>query len=179
MPRVAELPYRSDASTYAEAVIDRPWAVFLDSGRHAPAQPHYDIITADPWCTLVTRGGLTEVRTGGASSTRHDDPFELLARTLGKPRPATGPLPFYGGAIGYFAYDLGRRIERLPTLAIDDGWFPDMAVGLYAWALIVDHAKRRTWLIRPPGAAATARTYCRGKCGGDRCRPFSLHPFPD
>lgn len=147
MPRIHELPYRSDASIYAEAVVDRPWAVFLDSGSHSSTRSRYDIIAADPWCTLVTRGGMTEVHSGGTTRILSDDPFELLGRTLGGAQPAAGPLPFYGGAIGYFAYDLGRRIERLPTLAIDDGQLPDMAVGLYRWALVVDHAKERAWLV--------------------------------
>jgi len=159
--RIDELPYRSDASTYAEAVVDRPWAVFLDSGRHDPSQSRYDIIAADPWCTLVTRGGMTELRAGGTTSILPDDPFELLGRTLGGARPAPGTLPFYGGAIGYFAYDLGRRIERLPTLAIDDGQLPDMAVGLYGWALVVDHAEEHAWLVAADAHAPDDAAWCK------------------
>lgn len=161
MTRIAELPYRSDASTYFEAVVDRPWAVFLDSGRHDVAQSRYDIIVADPWCTLVTRGGMTEIRAGDALSILPDDPFELVARMLGRQRPASGPLPFYGGAIGYFAYDLGRRIERLPALAADDGQLPEMAVGLYGWSLVVDHAEQRVWLVSARDHAPDAPTWDR------------------
>ncbi|MDH3280111.1 MAG: aminodeoxychorismate synthase component I, partial [Gammaproteobacteria bacterium] len=69
--------------------------------------------------------------------------------------PATG-LPFVGGAIGYFAYDLARRIERLPSVADADNGLPEMAIGIYDWAVVVDHAAHRAWLVaygRDPGTA--------------------------
>jgi para-aminobenzoate synthetase component 1 len=53
------------------------------------------------------------------------------------------PTSFQGGALGLFGYDLGRRFETLPELAQADISLPDMAVGLYDWALIVDHQKKR------------------------------------
>lgn len=55
-------------------------------------------------------------------------------------------LPFCGGAIGYFAYDLGRELESLPELAQRDIDLPEMQVGIYDWALVIDHEKRRATL---------------------------------
>ena len=49
--------------------------------------------------------------------------------------------------MGYFSYDLGRRIETVPQHASNDLEIPDMAVGLYNWAVVVDHHKRRSWLV--------------------------------
>jgi len=56
-------------------------------------------------------------------------------------------LPFAGGAVGYFAYDLARRIEPLPQQAEADIAMPEMAVGLYDWALLCDHQKQKCWLV--------------------------------
>ena len=53
---------------------------------------------------------------------------------------------FSRAAIGYFSYDLARRIERLPGLAHDAERMPEMALGIYDWAVVVDHVERRTWL---------------------------------
>ena len=47
IPLLTELPYRPDSAALFEAVADRPWAVFLDSGLHYPGQARYDIIAAE------------------------------------------------------------------------------------------------------------------------------------
>lgn len=49
--------------------------------------------------------------------------------------------------MGLFGYDLGRRFESLPTEAEQDITLPDMAVGIYDWALIVDHQLQRVSLL--------------------------------
>lgn len=56
-------------------------------------------------------------------------------------------LPFQGGALGLFGYDLGRRFESLPEIAEQDIVLPDMAVGIYDWALIVDHQRHTVSLL--------------------------------
>lgn len=141
-----ELAYPEDSSRWFEALADRPWAVFLDSGRPLGTTGRYDILSADPYATLVTRGSMTELRSHGRVILTPEDPFRLLAQALEPSRPAAADLPFGGGALGYFSYDLGRRIERLPSLARDRERLPSMCIGLYDWAVVVDHKERRAWL---------------------------------
>lgn len=56
------------------------------------------------------------------------DPLHALRATL--ELLATGTLPglppLSGGMVGLFAYDMVRRLERLPELAVDDLHLPDM-----------------------------------------------------
>jgi para-aminobenzoate synthetase component 1 len=156
-PLIAELPYREDTISLFETIADEPWAVFLDSGRHLPGHSRFDILAANPTTTLVTRGKVTEIRTGDDVRLSPDDPFLLVRQALGPLAVSDPKLPFVGGALGYFAYDLGRRLERLPTVAEDAEKLPEMAVGLYDWACVVDHHERRTWLVgagRDPATAA-------------------------
>jgi para-aminobenzoate synthetase component 1 len=61
--------------------------------------------------------------------------------------------------MGWFGYDLGRRLEQLPALAADREQLPDMAVGLYDWAVVVDHRARRAWLVGRGRDPATARAW--------------------
>lgn len=145
IPLLTELPYHADSARLFEAVADRPWAVFLDSGLHYPGRARYDIITAEPYARLVTRGGLTEVHAEGTELSRAD-PFDLLRTQLAIDPDCRSDLPFTGGAIGYFGYDLARRIETLPARARASERIPDMAVGIYDWAVVVDHSERRAWL---------------------------------
>ena len=155
-PLVRDFPYRPDSAELFEALAQRDWPVFLDSGRPRSIQGRFDILTADPSQVLTTRGLKTEIRSAGVCRASLDDPFALLAEALGPARPGVEGLPFSGGAIGYFGYDLGRRLERIPSLALDAEGLPDMAVGLYDWALVVDHLERRSHLIAPDEASHAA-----------------------
>lgn len=153
---IAELPYRADSTVTFEALVDEPWSVLLDSGAAGMLPGRYDIMAADPGVTLVTRGGTTVItRRDGSCEHRDDDPFALLRAELGGISPPVGDLAFAGGAIGYFGYDLGRRLEALPAVAAADEDVPDMAVGIYDWAVVTDHDRQQTWLL---GADRDPRT---------------------
>ncbi|MBF3235661.1 aminodeoxychorismate synthase component I [Aeromonas veronii] len=118
----------------------QPWAMLLESAGPLGADNGFDIITADPLATLETRGEVTTLRVGANISKHHEDPLALLAHTqqqlLGELDLCATHLPFIGGALGLFGYDLGRRFERLPVQAAADIAVPDMAVGIYDWALL-------------------------------------------
>ncbi|AFI82913.1 aminodeoxychorismate synthase component I [Methylophaga nitratireducenticrescens] len=147
-PLRAELPYQIDSATLFAAIRDLPWAVFLDSAITEGDNARFDIIAADPFITLQTTGQTTTIDYRTADSLNSaDDPFLLLQTVLKKYAQQSTELPFCGGAIGYFSYDLGRRIESLPSLAVDSEQIPEMAVGIYDWAVISDHQQQRCWLV--------------------------------
>ncbi|KJV07110.1 aminodeoxychorismate synthase component I [Methylocucumis oryzae] len=148
---LTELPYCADSSTLFAVLADDEWSVFLDSGYPDCQQGRYDIMAAEPVATLVTRGNNTEIKRGELCLCSEDDPFTLVKQELALWSPSQSvkqpDLPFTGGAIGYFAYDLARRLEKLPVIALDAEHIPDMAVGIYQWAIIVDHQLQKAfWL---------------------------------
>ncbi|WP_239497790.1 aminodeoxychorismate synthase component I [Aeromonas allosaccharophila] len=114
--------------------------MLLESAGPLGADNGVDIISADPLATLETRGLVTTLTRHGETSEHHEDPLALLAHTqqelLGELDLCATRLPFIGGALGLFGYDLGRRFERLPVQAAADIAVPDMAVGIYDWALL-------------------------------------------
>lgn len=166
-----DLPYHPDSAARFEAIADEPWSVFLDSGRPRSAKGRIDILAARPYTTLVTRAGMTEIRQRGGSTLSPTDPFALLRHYLAADGKPTA-LPFSGGAIGYFGYDLARRIEKLSCRARNAEAIPDMAVGLYDWAVVVDHEQRESWLV---GAGRDAQTEASWE---DLARLFRDPPSP-
>ncbi|MDD2914305.1 MAG: aminodeoxychorismate synthase component I [Gallionella sp.] len=138
----AELPYQPDASRYYAALADLPWAVWLDSCGMA----RYDILTAAPHRTFV----LDE-------KTICDDPFALLRGALGEPVAPREDVPFAGGVVGYWGYDLARRMMVLPCMARDDRRIPDMAVGVYDWAVVLDHQRHTARLVSHQRFAETVK----------------------
>ena len=147
-PLFEQLPYQPDSCHYFELVRHLPWAVFLDSTKNTSQDNRYDIIAADPFLTLCTKGEKTVIeKRSGHKKTSELDPFHLLQLQLKSfPIQRTTSLPFCGGAIGHFGYDLGRRIEKLPNIAIDNEEAADMLVGIYDWAIITDHQKKQSYI---------------------------------
>jgi len=148
-PLCTELPYLADSSLYFEAIRTMPWPVYLDSSSSTrSSDSRYDIQTAAPFITLVTTGENTLVKHHNkAAVLSSEDPFTLLQNILREFKPHQhADLPFCGGALGYFAYDLGRRIEELPVQTIDAEHIPDMVIGIYDWAIVTDHQQQRCWL---------------------------------
>jgi para-aminobenzoate synthetase component I len=183
------LPYRRDSLAVFAPIAHQPWAMLLDSGVRTDTEMsgpacragRYDVLVAEPRQTLVTHGPLTEVRGPGTTRLYQEDPFALVRQCLG-PRlalPADWPdgLPFPGGALGYLGYDLARRLERLPAPGHDHLGLPQLAIGIYDQALVVDHGQRRTWLVGRRGGTRQSRDLLRRLAHGDipyRPRPFTL-----
>ena len=147
------LPYPADTAGYFSAIADLPWSVWLDSG----GLGRYDILCAQPYATLITHGANTEISTAAGTRQSVADPFALMREQLGAPTQATPGIPFCGGALGYWGYDLARRIVAVPTLARDAEHLPDMAVGLYDWAVVVDHVAQTAQLASQQLVSATAQ----------------------
>ena len=144
---IAELPYQSDSSLLFDSIADEQWAVFLDSSQPAAIQGRYDIIAARPNTRITTQNGVSQVETWSDSYADTTDPFAILKEHIGKQKKFEVKLPFISGALGYFSYDLGRYIEKIPTNAKNDIDLPEMKIGIYSWSLIVDHKKRKTYLL--------------------------------
>ncbi len=153
---IREVPYLQDSSLVFERLIDLPWAVFLDSGFPRSRQGCFDILTAMPYRTLTTYGAMTSISDQDGIRHHADDPFAVLRASLpGGSFEKTG-LPFSGGAIGYFGYDLARRLEHIPEIAKDSELIPEMMIGIYDWAIVVDHQSRRSWLVQQKISPETA-----------------------
>lgn len=148
-PRIISLDYQPDSAHWFTAVRHLPNAIWLDSGHPGSSYGRFDIISAAPHCLLETRGVNTTIRyLDGSTEESAQDPFYLLKQWLPVDQQTPdSDLPFIGGALGYFGYDLGRRLETIPNLALDDIALPDMSVGIYPWAIVQDHTHQKSWLV--------------------------------
>ncbi|MBD2779771.1 aminodeoxychorismate synthase component 1 [Xenorhabdus szentirmaii] len=146
-----QIPYSPDLAThYFTPLSSFPWAMLLHSGNSEHSHNRFDILVADPVTTFVTSGKSTEINHAGEISISQEDPFLLLKNHLAACdiSPQFDPdLPFQGGVLGMWSYELGRRIEKLPSIAANELNFPDMAIGIYDWGLIIDHKKQQATLL--------------------------------
>ncbi|WP_139684863.1 aminodeoxychorismate synthase component I [Vibrio tasmaniensis] len=149
--QIKPLEYQSTLAKQLFSHIESvPWAMLLRSASESHVDSRYDILVAQPIATFETIGAKTTVNVNETCAVSDSDPFELLDQYQQQLLPATKDypeLPFVGGALGYFSYDLGRRVEALPSLAERDIEAPDMAVGLYEWAIVVDHKLKMACVV--------------------------------
>lgn len=142
----------SDVSWLYQRLRHLPWAFWLDSGsgEHLDYGGRYHILVADPRIRIISENGLTTVqyRDGRVEHTRAGV-LNVIREALGPQQSSEGKLPFSGGAVGYFSYDFGRRLEGLP---VQSGGIPEVVVGIFDWAVIVDEQEHDCWLVGKPGA---------------------------
>lgn len=138
-----QLDYMSDPSIYFERLRGEPWAIWLDSGHVAGTR--YDILVARPYRTFVTRGGETTISDAQGVTTSNRAPLRLIEESLQLDEKIDISLPFSGGAVGLFGYELGLIAggHREPGDATQSlSAPPDMAIGLYNCAIIFDHLSK-------------------------------------
>ena len=147
--RIQELEPNLDPIGVASSFLDAAYPVLLDSALVRPGLGRYSYVTADPFLVVRSKGRRVEVIERGSVSQFEDNPFSVVQRLLSDfrtNRQPGGP-PFQGGAIGYFGYEMGGLLERLPGTAVDDLALPDMSIGIYDWVVAFDHVDGRAWLI--------------------------------
>lgn len=154
---ITQLDYHSySVVDFFSAIENQPWAMLLHSSAKDHVDNRYDILVADPIATLQTHHNVTRINVVGKQPvTSEACPFKLLAHYQERLTPHCHSIkgfPFIGGALGYFSYDLGRRVESIPNIAEQDIPTADMAVGIYDWTLIADHKASTLTLIQPQGS---------------------------
>ncbi len=148
-PLVEEIHMAPDAAWCFEAFAARPFSFFLDSGMDPKKLGRYSFLGSDPFLVLRSRGDKVTLIRDGMEEVRQGNPFDILGEllevyTLDGSRAG---IPFTGGAVGYFSYDLCHFIERLPTTAIDDLNLPECYLGFYDAAVVFDHLENKTYLV--------------------------------
>jgi anthranilate synthase component 1 len=137
-------------SAYRKLAANRPGTFLLESAENGRSWSRWSFIGAGAPSALTVRDdeavwlGVTprDAPSGG-------DPLEALRTTLDllATAPLPGLPPLSSGLVGFFSYDLVRRLERLPQLVVDDLRLPDMLLLLATDIAAVDHHEGTITLI--------------------------------
>ena len=140
-PIIEELYMAPDAARCFEAFAGRPFSFFLDSGMDPPKLGRYSFMGSDPFLVMRSRGDVITIIRDGVEEVRRGNPFDVLGELLETYAldSRQAPVPFVGGVVGYFSYDLGHFIERLPAKAVDDLQLPECYLAFYDAIAAFDH----------------------------------------
>jgi anthranilate synthase component I len=150
-------PLTADVETPVTAFLrlaaDEPECFMLESVEGGENVGRYTFIGIRPYRKIVSRGKALEIteKSGKRTQTRQitGDIFALWKQELEGHTPArvAGLPPFTAGAVGFFAYDVVRQIERLPEQTEDDLGMPDACLMFFDEVLAFDHVKKEILLI--------------------------------
>ena len=132
--------------------IDRgEYAFLLESVEGGEKWGRYSFLGSNPGLVFKAKGSTVEVITGAGMESHviEKDLLEPLKAILQQYRPVQADeLPrFYGGMVGFLAYDVVRQFERLPAMTKDDLDLPDALFLLPDTLLIFDNVSHRIKVV--------------------------------
>lgn len=147
-PIIREYPVALPPIQLFEVFEHEPYSFLLESGMDLFELGRFSFMGADPFMVVRTNGETVEVREGQIGRSFRAEPFDALRALLGQfeVNGEGKPAPLLAGAVGFFSYDLSRRIERLPDRNLDDLGVPDCLLGFYDRVVIVDHYAKRLYV---------------------------------
>ncbi len=137
-------------SAYRKLAANRPGTFLLESAENGRSWSRWSFIGAGAPSALTVRDGeAVWLGTTPNDAPKEGDPLQALRATLEllKTEPVAGLPPLSSGLVGFFAYDMVRRLERLPELVVDDLGLPDMLLLLATDVAAVDHHEGTITLI--------------------------------
>jgi len=147
-PIIEEISIHCPPQEVFEIFKDEKNSVFLDSGMDHERSGKFSFITADPFLIFRSKGNRIEVIKQGKLEILKENPFNALKNIFYnyKVKKIDTLKTFTAGAIGYFGYDLGWQLEKLPRIAVDDLKLNDIYLGFYDWALVFDNNNKRCYI---------------------------------
>ncbi len=136
-------------SAFLRLAANEPECFLLESVEGGEKVGRYTFIGVRPYQRVVARGRTLDVYHGKRRTTVEADVFAFLKEALSGHKPAriAGLPPFTAGAVGFFAYDVVRQIEQLPSTADDDLQLPDACLMFFHDVLAFDHVKKEILLV--------------------------------
>jgi para-aminobenzoate synthetase component 1 len=148
-PLIEEVLTSLSAPELFELIKDRSYSFFLDSGMDPQKLGRYSFLGSEPFLVMSSRGSEITLIRGQEHEVQHGNPFDTMGKLLEvcKLDHCPAPVPFLGGAVGYFSYDLCHFVECLPSTAIDDLKLPECYFAFYDTVVAFDHLERKTYLV--------------------------------
>ncbi|MEK7307417.1 MAG: hypothetical protein AAB014_07230, partial [Nitrospirota bacterium] len=135
-----------------ESIERGPYSFLLESIKGSRKTGRYSFLGTDPYLIFKSKGNLIEIERNGSRSVRFGNPITTLKgifEDFHLPR-IDGLPPFFGGAVGFFSYELVHFFETLPKGNIDDLDIPDIFLIFSDTVIAFDHLDNTIMIIFTP-----------------------------
>lgn len=137
------------AAAFLRVAHGRRRVFLLESVEGGERLARYSFIGWDPFVVVRGKGNSVSMERQGEIVCEETRGFDKLRQISGsfKPVPIPDLPPFLGGGVGYFAYDIVRQFEKLPSATEDDLGLDDYQVMYFSTILAFDHLQHRIHII--------------------------------
>jgi anthranilate synthase component I len=145
-------------SAFLAIAEDEPHAFLLESIERGEQIGRYTFLGARPYMRVWSRGDEITIERDKRRERKTGDIFGTLKQLLRAHHSATIPglPPFTAGAVGYFAYDAVRRLEKIGERAKDDVSVPDCVLMFFNRLLAFDHLRHQIHIIATADVSAAS-----------------------
>jgi len=136
-------------SAFLAVAANEPDAFLLESIERGEQIGRYTFLGARPYLQVRARGDELLLQRGRKQEKQRGSVLKIVKELLRQHRPATlaGLPPFTAGAVGYFAYDGVRQLEKIGDHAKDDLSLPDCVLMFFDRLLAFDHLRHQIHII--------------------------------
>jgi anthranilate synthase component I len=136
-------------SAFLAIAANEPHSFLLESVERGEQIGRFTFLGARPYMRITARGDSVWVQRGKRKEHRKGGVFQVVKELLRQHLPATVPglPPFTAGAVGYFAYDMVRQLERIGEHTKDDLSVPDCVLMFFDRLLAFDHLRHQIHII--------------------------------
>jgi len=140
---VSKLPFIPPEKVFA-FLKKKDHFIWLDSCMEL--KNRFSVMAFEPFLIFSSKKKKISLHENGSEKLFEAEPLVVLEELLSRymiPRTSF----FSPGALGYFAYDLGWQLEKLPDAAADDLSLPDIYLGFYQSVILFDHGAKNIQVI--------------------------------
>jgi anthranilate synthase component I len=147
--KIVAADLRTPVSAFLNIAATESKAFLLESVEGGEKVGRYTFLGTRPYMVLSAQGSRITLEQNGRKRKLEGNAFKALDRLLREHRPAhvAGLPPFTAGAVGFFAHDAVRQLEKLPSLAKDDQKIPDCVLMFFDRLLAFDHVRHEIYII--------------------------------
>src|SRR5204863_382829 len=136
-------------SAFLAVAANEPDSFLLESVERGEQIGRYTFLGARPYMRIVARGDTVWLQRGKRKEKRKGKVLQVVKELLRQHQPAAVPglPPFTAGAVGYFAYDMVRQLEKIGEHTKDDLSVPDCVLMFFDRLLAFDHLRHQIHII--------------------------------
>ncbi|WP_040906294.1 aminodeoxychorismate synthase component I [Youngiibacter fragilis] len=142
-PLIEEIATDLDAFDIHSIFRDDRTVTLLESSMKVDPVGRYSFIGINPFTIFKYEEGSCFVDGSKVAG----DPLDVLKKLLSSCKVDNETsLPYIAGAMGYFSYDFGRILEKIPATAAEEVKTPDCYFYFYDNAIITDNLEKKTYI---------------------------------